>query len=31
MWKKNNYLSDADPDPRTMESSTLLKLGLGNN
>ena len=31
MWKKDDYLSDAGADPRTMKSSTLLKLGLGNN
>ena len=31
MWKKDDYLSDADADPRIMKSSTLLKLGLGNN
>ena len=29
--KKDDYLSDADADPRIMKSSTLLKLGLGNN
>ena len=29
--KKENFLSDAGADPRTMKSSTLLKLGLGNN
>ena len=26
MWKKDDYLSDADADPRIMKSSTLLKL-----
>ena len=29
--KKDNYLSDAGARPRIMKSSTLLKLGLGNN
>ena len=29
--KKDNYLSDAGAHPRIMKSSTLLKLGLGNN
>ena len=31
MWKKDDYLSDADADPRIMKSSILLKSGLGNN
>ena len=31
MWKKDDYISDADADPRIMKSSTLLKLGRGNN
>ena len=31
MWKKDDYLSDVGADPRIMKSSTLLKLGLGNN
>ena len=29
--KKGNYLSDAGTDPRIIKSSTLLKLGLGND
>ena len=29
--KKDDYLSDADADPRIIKYSTLLKLGLGNN
>ena len=31
MWKKDDHLSHTDADPRIMNSSTLLKLGLGNN
>ena len=31
VWKKDDYLSDADADPRIMISSILVKLGLGNN
>ena len=29
--EKGNYLSTTGSDPRIMKSSTLLKLGLGNN
>ena len=31
VWKKGDYLSDADANPRIIKSSILLKLGLGNN
>ena len=31
MWKKDDYLSDADADPGITKSSNLLKLGLRNN